>query len=103
MKPYTVIGYWNDETHQPWIEHVTARSPKEAASIGVWKTGSEGDNRDLLEVVDVIAGHHNGLLCNPATLSGADVKDKIFKDKKLLPTYLGLSPSLDQAIEEALK
>ena len=51
-KTYTVIGYHPDN-NQPWVEHVEAPSPLEAAIRA---------NPDDIVVVEVIEGKHYGVL-----------------------------------------
>jgi len=63
---YTVIGLWGDN-RQPWIAHVDAKNPDDAAAKGIRKTYNRGKNGGELEdlfVVEVIAGTHLGLMNN---------------------------------------
>lgn len=104
-KPYTVVGFWVDN-NQPWVEHVTALNPREAAGLAVWAMKDNPDTEaddDNLEVVEVLEGHVKGVLGDDTTLSGTRCAEVLLENKERLPTLMGLYPSLDKAIEEILK
>lgn len=66
QKGYTVVGVWAD-LQQPWMAHVEAKNPDEAAAKGIRQTYNKGKNGGELEdlfVVEVIAGTHHGLMDN---------------------------------------
>lgn len=77
LEEYSVIGFYADN-HQVWIQHVDAVDPQQAAwkaCIGLLQINEWAEDRlsDLL-VVDVIKGHHQGVLGNQYTLSGEELK-----------------------------
>lgn len=55
MRPYTVIGVYDDNNRETFTDHVTASSPKEATRIIY-------DTRSVVTIVDVFAGHHESLM-----------------------------------------
>lgn len=114
MKPYTVIGIWADQS-QPWMEFTMADNPREAVYVALVLTAyarfgdSDMDPKEMIEdtaadmsIVEVIEGHHPGILTNSDVLPGNDVIDWI-PSKKKLPTYIGLNSLLDKIIDEKLK
>jgi hypothetical protein len=74
-KPYTVIGLYADN-QQPWMEHVSATTPKKAAlkGIKVMVDKNEAEKDDLF-VVDVIEGHHMGTLNNNSVVNKAGIEE----------------------------
>ena len=73
---WTVIGVYADND-QPWIEHVQASDPKQAAKAGVQRILAHQTNElmtaDCVMVIEVLAGHHQGRLGNDEALSGTDI------------------------------
>ena len=63
---HTVIGIFGDN-QQPWMEHVKAETPQDAARAGIKKIDKRNDEAvgiaDIF-VVDVIKGKVKGCLCN---------------------------------------
>jgi hypothetical protein len=66
---YTVIGFYRDN-NQPWMEHVTAPDPKAAAGKALVKLSAASSGDPV--AVEVIAGHHNGKLCNETLMALQD-------------------------------
>ncbi len=64
MKPYTVVGTYEDNM-QGYVDHVMAESPEVAAAIAVEKLADEG-----LLVTAVFDGHLMSLYHDPATEGG---------------------------------
>jgi hypothetical protein len=60
---FTVIGFYRDN-NQPWMEHIIAPDPQCAAGKALVKLSS-GDP----VVVEAIAGHHKGTLCNETLMA----------------------------------
>lgn len=91
---------------------VEADDPRMAASLAVWKdidgwadTLKEDEGTfDLLRhlrVIAVIKGDVKPVLSN---CDGDDMLSEVYRDDgKLLPTLIGICPTLDRAIEEKLK
>jgi len=72
---YTVIGYWADE-NQPWIEWGRGFSPHDGM-VDALKHAMEENQWDEdymmdLFVIEVIEGHHSGVLGNRHTVGGKD-------------------------------
>ena len=79
MKKCTVIGFYADN-QQPWITFVEASSPKIAARKGIrqlYDNGSCGAELEDIFVVEVLAGHNQGLLGNQKVSSLEALKRKI--------------------------
>jgi hypothetical protein len=78
MKKFTVIGLYADN-QQPWMSFVEAGHPKAAAKKGItqlYDNGSCGAELEDIFVVEVIAGHNQGLLGNQKVSSLAALKRK---------------------------
>lgn len=114
MKPYTVIGIWTDQS-QPWMEFTMADTPEEAVYVALVLTAyarfgdSDMEPQEMIEdtaadvdIVEVIEGHHPGVLGNADVMPGDDAINLIpSKDK--LPVYIGLNSLFDKIIDEKLK
>lgn len=110
---YTVIGKYIDND-QSWMQHVEAETPEGATVVGVAKiiTLNGWDMRDVhplnyaeeVEVVEVIEGHHTGLLDNEHTHWGRTILEQALEwlGPKLLPVYLGQNEYLDRLISQGL-
>ena len=75
---YTVTGFYAD-SKQPWITFVDASSPRAAAKKGItqlYDNGSCGANLNDIFVVEVFAGHNQGLLGNQKVSSLEALKRK---------------------------
>jgi hypothetical protein len=79
VKKYTVVGFYADN-QQPWITFVEAASPKIAARKGIrqlYDNGSCGAALEDIFVVEVLAGHNQGLLGNQKVSSLDTLKRKV--------------------------
>jgi len=78
VKKYTVVGFYADN-QQPWISFVEAVSPKVAARKGIrqlYDNGSCGAALEDIFVVEVLAGHNQGLLGNQKVSSLEALKQR---------------------------
>lgn len=64
MKKYTVIGYYADND-QPFVDWVSAKDPSAAAA----KALRLKDENYAPRIVEVLKGHHKGVLGNSKTLN----------------------------------
>lgn len=104
MNKYTVIGFYRDN-EQPFIQHVTAKDPKAAAVVAVCSLSLEEDYDGDLNVVEVLEGHHMGVLANEQIVEeqeffGYDAFRWIPDED--LPLYKGLK-GMGDYIERRLK
>ena len=73
FKKYTIIGLWADNS-LPWVEFAEGTSAADAVRHAL--TGAKSENNwddevmKNLFIVEVVEGHHQGLLWNEATISG---------------------------------
>lgn len=73
LKKYTVVAYWEEEG-DPWLEFGEGYTPEEGLKNAL-KLAMEAHDWDLefmkgLTIVEVVGGHHPGLLGNPVIFSG---------------------------------
>jgi hypothetical protein len=80
MKLHTVVGFYADN-HQPWVQFIEgASSAKAAAKKGInqlYDNGECGADLNDIFVVEVFAGHLQGLLCNQKVCSLEALKKKV--------------------------
>lgn len=72
FKKYTVIGFY-DDNKQPFIEHRTAPDPGTAAQRVAQAAAQSKWDRSNMIIVEVIAGHHKGILGNDEILAAGDI------------------------------
>lgn len=105
MNPYTVIGFYRDND-QPFIQHVMAKDPKAAAVVAVCSASLEDDevkDWNPLNVVEVLEGHHQGVLANEQIIEETELfgKDDWIPQKDL-PLYTNMK-GMGNYIERRLK
>lgn len=72
MKKYTIVGLWSDNS-QPWVEFAEGTSPERAvrSALEDLRLDHDWDEETLknLFIVEILPGHHRGLLENDKTFS----------------------------------